>query len=85
NRYVSAFLLGMQPAIAAIIADVTMTLGWNVIKKKEVLFIVIMALAFICNYILNVNVIAIILVCAIIGAIYAVYQEKKLEKLKEAE
>jgi chromate transporter len=84
NRYVSAFLLGMQPAIAAIIADVTMTLGWNVIKKKEVLFIVIMALAFVCNYILNVNVIAIILVCAIIGAIYAVYQEKKLEKLKEA-
>lgn len=84
NRYVSAFLLGMQPAIAAIIADVTMTLGWNVIKKKEVLFIVIMLIAFVCNYILKVNVITIIVACALIGAIYAVYQEKRNEKLKEA-
>lgn len=84
NRYVSAFLLGMQPAIAAIIADVTMTLGWNVIKKKEVLFIVIMLIAFVCNYILKVNVITIIVACALIGAIYAVYQEKRNVKLKEA-
>lgn len=84
NRYVSAFLLGMQPAIAAIIADVTMTLGWNVIKKKQVLFVVIMLLAFVCNYILKINVISIIISCAVIGAIHAVYTEKHGNKLKEA-
>ncbi len=84
NRYVSAFLLGMQPAIAAIIADVTMTLGWNVIKKKQVLFVVIMLLAFVCNYILKINVISIIISCAVIGAIHAVLVEKKSEKLKRA-
>lgn len=82
NRFVSAFLLGMQPAIAAIIADVTMTLGWNVIKKKQVLFVVIMLIAFVCNYILNFNVIYIIISCAVVGAIHAVYSEKKSEKLK---
>jgi chromate transporter len=76
NRYVGAFLLGMQPAIAAIIAEVTLNLGWNIIKKKEVLFIIVMVLAFIANYFAKVNIILLILVCAIIGAVYAVYSEK---------
>lgn len=80
NRYVSAFLLGMQPAIAAIIADVVMNLGWNIIKKKEVLFIIVMVLAFIANYFGRINIILIILACAIIGAVYSVAKHNKSSK-----
>lgn len=76
NRYVRALLLGMQPAIAAIIAEVTVNLGWNIVKKKEILFIFVMIFAFIANYFGHINVVYIIFICALIGAIYTIWCEK---------
>lgn len=77
NYYISAFLKGMQPAIAALIADVVINLGWNIVKKKEILFIIVMIVAFILNYFELLNIIFIILMCGIIGAIHSVYSSKK--------
>ncbi len=80
NLYVSAFLKGMQPAIAAIIISVVIQLARNIIKQKEPFFILIMVLAFIVNYFLKFNIILIILTCALLGGFFALYKQKKEAK-----
>ena len=77
NIYVSAFLKAMQPAIAAIIISVVIQLARNIIKQREMYFIIIMGVAFICAYFININIIFIILACAVLGGIYAVYKNRK--------
>ncbi|MGD1822136.1 MAG: chromate transporter [Pleomorphochaeta sp.] len=77
NIYVSAFLKAMQPAIAAIIISVVIQLGKNIVKQKELYFIIIMVLAFIFTYFLNINIIFVILACAVLGGVYALYKQKK--------
>ncbi len=77
NIYVAAFLKGMQPAIAAIIMAVVIRLGLNIIKEREIYFIVIMVLAFVVTYFFKINIIYLIITCAILGALYALYKQKK--------
>ncbi|MDC7248227.1 MAG: chromate transporter [Sphaerochaetaceae bacterium] len=71
NPLVKAFLRGLQPAVAAVIADVVVSLGINVIKKKEVIYIIMMVLSFVVIYFGNVNVMFVILVSALIGFFYS--------------
>lgn len=80
NIYVGAFLKAMQPAIAAIIFSVVLQLGINIIKQKELYFILIMILAFFVTYFMSINIIFIILSCAILGGFYAFYKQKKVVK-----
>jgi chromate transporter len=80
NIYVGAFLKAMQPAIAAIIASVVIKLGLNIIKQKQIYFIVIMIVAFLVTFFLKINVIFIILTCALLGGIYAVIKQKRMVK-----
>lgn len=77
NIYVSAFLKAMQPAIAAIIIAVVLQLGKNIVKQKEIYFIVIMILAFVFTYFFNINIILIIISCAVLGAFYALFKQKR--------
>jgi len=77
NIYVRAFLKAMQPAIAAIIISVVLQLAKNIIKQKEIYFIIIMILAFVFVYFLNINIIFVILACAFLGGFYALYKQKK--------
>lgn len=71
NVVVSAVLKGMQAGVAAVIFDVVMNLGGNIVKSKEYVSIFVMICAFTATYFLKVNVIYIILVCAIIGIVTA--------------
>lgn len=80
NIAVSAFLKGMQAGIAAVIADVVLKLGSDVLKEKDPISAIIMIGAFIATYFLKVNVIYIILVCGFIGAIKILLQRKKVQK-----
>ncbi len=77
NIYVGAFLKGMQPAIAAIIISVVIQLGLNIVKQKEIYFVIIMILAFLVTYFMNVNIILVIISCAVLGGFYALYKQKK--------
>ena len=70
-------LTGMQAGVAAVIADVVIEMGGNLVKEKNVLSIFIMVAAFAASYLLNINVILIILICGVIGVIRAVYNIKK--------
>lgn len=80
NAIVNAVLKGMQAGIAAIIADVVLNLGENVLKEKDILSAAIMVGAFASTFFLKINVVYIILVCGGIGALKIIIQMKKKRK-----
>jgi len=80
NVVVNAVLKGMQAGIAAVIADVVLNLGANVVKEKDTVSVLIMIGAFVATFFLKVNVIYIIIVCGFIGAVKILIQMKKAKK-----
>ena len=77
NVYVALVLKGMQAGVAAVILDVTCSLGGSVLKEKSVFSIIIMAAAFAATFFFNVNVIYIILTAGLLGAGKAVWISRK--------
>ena len=77
NYYVSLVLKGMQAGVAAVIADVVLSMGGDVIKSKSKLHIAIMVLAFVLTWFLSVNVIFLILGAAVLGVILALHRKKE--------
>lgn len=77
NIFVNAILKGMQAGIAAVIADVVLNLGGNVLKEKDIVSAVIMTGSFIAAFFLKINVMIIILVCGCIGAFNVLIEMKK--------
>ena len=77
NGYVALVLKGMQAGVAAVILDVTCSLGGSVLKEKSVFSIIIMAAAFAATFFFNVNVIYIILTAGLLGAGKAVWIYRK--------
>ena len=75
NQVVANVLRGMQAGVAAVIVDVTVTMGWGVAKEKNVLSILMMAAAFVATYVFNVNVAFILLACGLIG--FLCFRQKK--------
>ena len=74
----------MQAGVAAVIADVVINMGENVLLKKEIVSTIVMIGAFIAAFFLNMNVVYIILVCGSIGAINVLLQVKKERKAGES-
>lgn len=66
---VSYVLRGMQAGVAAVITDVVLTMSVDILKEHHIQPVIILVAAFIATAILNVNVILIILVCGVIGAL----------------
>ncbi len=77
NAVVNAVLKGMQAGIAAVICDVVINMSSKVVKAKEWLSVALMVLAFAANFILKINVMYIILVCALIGILRVLWQKKR--------
>lgn len=80
NIVVNAVLKGMQAGVAAVIADVVLNLGGNVVKEKDLISVFVMISAFIATFFLKINVMYIILVCGCIGAGKIMLQERKNKK-----
>lgn len=76
NLWVAALLQGMQSGVAAVIADVVFSMASGVVKKKKWLPVIIMAGVFIASYFFGVNVILLILICGIIGAVSSYFEAK---------
>ena len=72
-------LRGMQAGVAAVIIDVVISMSYTLFKEKSALPIIVMITAFIAAFILNVNVIVIILSSGIIGA-SSMYYFKHIKK-----
>lgn len=77
NRAINALLKGMQAGVAAVITDVVLSMGTNIVKTKKLLSIIMMGSAFIAAFFFDINVVLIILICGIIGAITVIYREIK--------
>lgn len=77
NFYVSLALKGMQAGVAAVILDVVFGLGGNIIRQHKPVYIGVMMLAFLANSIFNINVIFIILTCAVFGVLREVIHHMK--------
>jgi chromate transporter len=76
NIVANAVLKGMQAGVAAVIADVVVNLGSNVLKEKNIISALTMIGAFAAIYFFKINVMYIILVCGCIGAIKVYIQAK---------
>ena len=58
----------MLAGVAAVICDTVLTMGAGVLRQKRLLYPAVMVLSFIAVRFLNVNIVAVILVCAAVGA-----------------
>lgn len=83
NMIIRAMLKGMTAGIGAVIISTTLNMAEGVVKEKDIVLDCLMAVAFISNFIFNVNVIYIILVSMIIGLVRAfIARKKKGENIK---
>lgn len=78
NSYlVNLILKGMAAGVVAVIFDVVVNMGSEILRKKELLPILILAAAFIATAVFSINVVAIILACGVVGGLYSVYKSRK--------
>lgn len=77
NTLIALMLEGMQAGVGAVITAVVIGMGQQVTCTKSPLLITTMFIAFIANYIFNVNVVFIILVAAGIGLIQFFISQNK--------
>ena len=77
NRYVALVLRGMQSGVAAVILDVSVSLGQKVIHEKERIHWLILAGAFTATFVFRVNVIWIILTAGVLGVATTLTRRKK--------
>lgn len=77
SKVVRALLKGMQAGVAAVIVDAVWGMADNVVKGKQIFSILMMVAAFVVTLVFDINVIYIILVCGLIGAINVIYREKR--------
>ena len=77
NTYVKFVLAGMQAGVAAVILDVVCSLGGKVISEKQWVYYVVMILAFIATFFLDVNVVYIILAAAAVGIVQALVAKRR--------
>lgn len=80
NRIVALVMAGMQAGVAAVIFDVVYTLGKNVLKEKSILAVLIMLGAFVAVRFLGINIIFVILIVGVIGAVKTLFFDRKEEK-----
>ena len=77
NAVVSAVLRGMQAGVAAVIWDVTISMGGEVARSRSALSILLMAAVFAATYFLGLNAAWSILACGALGAARSVFRRRK--------
>lgn len=73
NPYINGALKGMQAGVAAVIVDVVIKMFFDIKKQNNILLILIMILAFIATY--YVNIAFIIIICGVMGALFGKYRK----------
>ncbi len=82
NQVIAIALQVMRAGVAAVILDVVVNLGMNIIKKKNVLYVIVMVVAFIATYFFNLGAMYIIFFCLGIGLINVLLDTRKTRKEK---
>lgn len=77
NAVVSLVMTGMLCGVAAVIFDVALDLAKTIVQQRRVLPLLVMLGTFCAVRFFSVNIILIILICGIIGAVETLYHEKR--------
>ena len=77
NPYVAVALQVMRAGVAAVIVDVVISLGENVLRSKSMLWIGMMFLAFVASAFFGVSSILIIVICAAVGCLHTGRSKKE--------
>ena len=77
SAVIQSLLAGMTCGVSAVIMSVVFDMASGIVKGKDSILIVVMILAFICNYVLKVNVILIILFCVVLGVVLTLIRTRK--------
>ena len=80
NVYVQQVLTGMQSGVGAVIACVVFDMGSGIVRSKNILSMCIMVAAFVAGYVLNINVVLIILACGVLGVVVTLTKRKKVQE-----
>lgn len=67
NNIISAILKGMEAGVAATIVDLIIDMMAGILDEKNLLFTLMAPVTFIASFIFNINVLAIIISCAILA------------------
>lgn len=79
NRYVALVLKGMQAGVAAVILDVVLNLGANVVRTRSVLHMLVMVCAFVATFFFGVNVMIVIFAAGALGVASALVAARRKE------
>ena len=74
---IQALLSGMRSGVAAVILSVVWDMFVGVVKSRDIVLLLVMAAAFVCNYFMHINVVLIILAVILIGVIRTVIRNRK--------
>ena len=77
NYIVATVMKGMQAGVAAVIVDAGVKMAINVGKEKSVLSYCIMIGSFIVSYFFEVNVVFVILACALVGIVATIIRGRR--------
>lgn len=77
NTVIQALLFGMRSGVSAVILSVVFDMASGIVKGKDLILIAVMIVAFLLNYFLKVNVIFLILGCALLGVILTLLRHRK--------
>ena len=83
NVVVNLLLKGMQAGVAAVIANVVVSMAGGILRQKRILTIGIMVGTFAASAFLHMNVALCVLICGVIGLLDAVCQKRKGEAEKK--
>jgi len=67
NELVRFVLHGMEAGVCAVIADVVASMAGAILRRRSVYLAVLMCAAFVCACILKINVMLVIIACALLG------------------
>lgn len=77
NAIVNMVMAGMLAGVAAVICDVVISMGMGIIKQNRILPIAVLLASFIAVHFLNINIILIILICGVVGAVDTYIRNRK--------
>ncbi|NLN04295.1 MAG: chromate transporter [Clostridiaceae bacterium] len=77
NRAINALLKDMQAGVAAVIVDVVFDMASKIVKKKELVSILLMSISFILVFFFKINLYLLILSGAVTGIVYKLIQKKR--------
>lgn len=76
NAIVNLAMTGMLAGVAAVICDVVLTMGKGILKQKRALPVLVLLTSFIAVRFFDVNIILVILLCGLVGAVDTLCREK---------